>query len=238
MPKRNPRTAPDGAAGAAPGRLERICPYCQSENCIKTGRRPAEAWRQRYRCKQCHRTHTGVLPVRPREAGGPTVRVLRIGIGLRAQTNLTVYCSARVLSPQQAIREIFRQYAGEAGDIRVSTARVVYDPREQCSRIVVTTPRAHAPQCRPLTDAEARAISFADLRPENARRLALRRGSERYTPTVYIAVRLNVSLDALAVTGLVRAMRRTGLSHQDAARWLIQNARPPTHIATLAKPIQ
>jgi hypothetical protein len=48
----------------------------------------------------------------------------------------------------------------------------------------------------------------------------------KHLPSVYVVLRVTVSLDALARQGLVRAALTLDKTHQEAARYLIAGARP------------
>lgn len=48
----------------------------------------------------------------------------------------------------------------------------------------------------------------------------------RNRPTLYIDWTLRVALDAKSKEGLLRTARSRGITHQEAARYLIANTRP------------
>ena len=54
-----------------------------------------------------------------------------------------------------------------------------------------------------------------------------RTDGQKYLPSVYGTLRISVPLDALARQGLVRTMLIRGVTHQEAARYLLAGARPP-----------
>ncbi|GEM_PF-2265208 len=202
------------------------CPYCHapcrwsSAHRLKNG-----ALRRRYRCTACHRYNTDLFPEPPlRQPGDPPLRH-RLTIYLNPMANLSLihYCNTRRMSAAQAIRDIFRR-ANSLPTVRVSTARATRD-RDGRPTVLVTSPRP-APPPTPEETAQLARYRLPDLRPDVTRARARRTGEHRHAPTVLVSTRLAVRLDDAAKAGLLKEMRRTGRTHQEAARHLITHTRP------------
>jgi Zinc ribbon domain. len=271
--KREKRAAERGEVAAAGAYTPRrgVCPYCHRKRLVPHGR-SADGRGYRYRCEQCGRTSTGIVPLTahdPQKArcpfcGGPCQRfsahLLKSSGALRqryrctvcgkyntdlypeppkrlpgegvkrhtmafylnpsAQRGLIEYCNARRMSAAQAIREIFRRANAEPV-VRVSTGRVVRD-WDGSPRVIVTSPAARRPT--PEEDAELARYGLPDLRPGVMRARMRRRGEHRHAPTVLVSCRVCVRLDDAAKAGLLKEMRRTGRTHQEAARGLLSRA--------------
>jgi hypothetical protein len=202
------------------------CPYCGGPCTRHQARRLKRGGviRQMYQCTVCGKCNTDLYPEPPRHdpADGPLRHSYTFGLNPAAQRNLIEYCNATGLGLGRAIRTIFRA-ANEAPVVRVSTARVVRD-RDGFSRVVVTSPAARQPT--PEETAALARYRLPDLRPETTRARSRRRGEHRHAPTVLVTAQVRVRLDDAAKAGLLKEMRRTGRTHQEAARALLARARP------------
>jgi hypothetical protein len=123
-------------------------------------------------------------------------------LGIAAHQTLVAYCNATGLNVPRAVRTILRQAAG---------ARFAAGRWSAAAPPVVT---------------ELAYLPLPDLRPEVARAMMQRTDGRKYLPSVYVVMRTTVALDALARQGLVRTAVALGVTHQEAARYLLAGARP------------
>jgi hypothetical protein len=186
-----------------PADEDRRCPNrgCTGR-CVKMGR--DSRGRQLYWCFACRKKNTRLWPTSTRKSqeGGPFPYTRTFYLGLIHAKALDAYCQRHNLSPAQAVRRLFRSWADHPlGNVLL--ARRVLAP-------AVAAPRERIPRRLP------------DLRrPATAKRMA---SGNRLHMTVLVTWKLGVALDTAAYQGLLRFMRMTGLSHQDAVRALILGA--------------
>lgn len=201
--------------------LEYPCPYCGGR-CLKSGR--AKNGRQRYVCTGCGKKNADLWPQAPPSPGGPFPHVMTFYLGPPAAHGLDRYCQAAGMSPAQAIREIFRRAARGPVSL-VATSRPVYDHDGRLLEWVTTR---GAPRDLPPTPIRFAQWRLMDVRSRATRlRMAGRGFAGRHEVTVYVVWKVGVALDDLAKDGLCRTMAAQNLTHQEAARYLLANARPP-----------
>jgi DNA-directed RNA polymerase subunit RPC12/RpoP len=176
------------------------CPYC-GQPCWKKGK--SEKGDQQYQCKGCQRFNTGLWPERPRDRTGPFPFKVTLNLGPLAVMNLTAYCRAHQCSMPQGVRAIFRHAA----------RRPIGSSRQQ---------RRYPPSTAP--EPAAALPRFPSAVAHAARK---KRDLPQNQPTVYITLKVCVCLDAVAHHGLARTAETLGITHQEAARHLIGNARLP-----------
>ena len=213
------------------------CPYCRGR-CITAGKR-RRGRRQRYKCLSCGRTNTGLWP---RPTAKPTElalvrRSLCLNLDVPAHQKLIAYCQNAQLTSVEAVRTIFRDAArGMAVVTMASAPRRVFGEGEGGAdggdRRRGSAPPSYRPRFT-LAEAEAALASFPDRRGEYTRaRLIDGRGNPRHL-SVAVMSKVSVRLDPAAVEGLVRVMEAKKWNHQQAARWLIANARVPERRPTI-----
>jgi hypothetical protein len=186
------------------------CPFCPG-HCHKNGKRPGGG--QIYLCNQCHRINTNLLPAHRHAHAGTCRYPLILHLDPKAFMNLTRYCRAHRLSMSQAVRAIL----GQAATRRIGSTR---------------QQRYQAP---PIPDPTVPLHRFPSATLDAALR---KRGLPRHQPTVYVEYKACVRLDAAAHRGLARTAETLGITHQEAARWLIGNARLPGDPIGAAAPQQ
>jgi hypothetical protein len=148
--------------------------------------------------------NTGLYPETPREPGGPCPFTIRLLLNPAAMWNLTAYSNATGLAAAAAVRAILREVAIPKVGVSGRRGMRLAAPEE-------VIPVGRLPR-------------FPDSRSLAARK---RRGLPAGKPTVCVTCALTVRLDALAYRGLARTAVALGVTHQEAARYLLAEARPP-----------
>lgn len=205
----------NGPLAPLPPPPPRPCPHCGAQ-CARWGR--TRHGRQRYRCKACGQTNVNLYPKTAPAPGGPFPYEVMLCLDPAASGCLMRYCQAAKMSNVQAVRDIFRRAAASPVSL-VATGRREYDDQGRM-RVVITRARPQA------TTPTLAAEPLPDTRAAARERIRKAEG-RKDVPSVYVVEHVKVRLDALAKHGLLLTARSRGITHQEAARYLIKNTPPP-----------
>ncbi len=195
------------------------CPHCGGR-CQRRGKGRRNC-NQVYWCRDCGRYNTEGMRW-PRPEGGPFPYRVALCLGVLAARALDRYCQATGLAPRDAVRQVFRR---AAQPLIMDSARRVHEPDGSVRTVIIRPPaRPYTPSPlvqRPLPDVRSQVTRARNRDPATFRRCS-----------VYVDWRLTVCPGARTKEGLLRTAQARQCTHQEAARYLIENVPPPRrHVA-------
>ncbi len=197
-----------------PPDLRPKCPACKA--IVRERRLPDD--RSAYTCPKCKKCFLSEYKKATQERS----KVLRyrhrftFWLDRRARLALVEYGQAKRCTDAQAVQAIFRHVLTGAVFGTVTFGR--RGPFGRPSAIPI--PR----------DPSAAAMKFPNLQSESAKKKIAGSGGHYgrgFQPTILGVQEITVNLDDEAKEGLVFTMRRLGINHADAARWLLTHVKMP-----------